>query len=220
MGHRPRCPLISSHMEVYSIRRATSGGDTDGRVGGQMDGRADRRTGGRTDGRAGRRTDGRMDRQSDGQTESTSICDEMPKNQNWKQIRKQKHFRKRLLSAGSRSAGSGSARTQGGSGNGSAKNFSGSTSLDLNEEHRHMARVGHALPKVSLGPTVPYPSTPCGRATPETTLRSVAVFYPLGHSCRTPKMRSASEICFACKILKYAFAFCHFQANLLSHDFK
>jgi hypothetical protein len=44
-----------------------------------------------------------------------------------------------------------------------------------------MARVGHALPKVSLGPAIPYPSTPCRRATPETALWSVAVFYPLGH---------------------------------------
>jgi hypothetical protein len=37
-----------------------------------------------------------------------------------------------------------------------------------------MARGGHVLPKVSPGPTMPYPLTSCGRAT------SVAV-YPFGH---------------------------------------
>jgi hypothetical protein len=30
-----------------------------------------------------------------------------------------------------------------------------------------MAMVDHGLPKVSLGPTMPDPSTPCGQATPE-----------------------------------------------------
>jgi hypothetical protein len=34
-----------------------------------------------------------------------------------------------------------------------------------------MARGGHGHPKVSHGPIMTYPSTPCGRATPETTLR-------------------------------------------------
>jgi hypothetical protein len=29
--------------------------------------------------------------------------------------------------------------------------------------HRRMAGDGHGLLKVSLGPTMPYPSTPCGR---------------------------------------------------------
>jgi hypothetical protein len=32
-----------------------------------------------------------------------------------------------------------------------------------------MARGGHGLLKVSSGPAMPYPSTPCGRATPETS---------------------------------------------------
>jgi hypothetical protein len=32
----------------------------------------------------------------------------------------------------------------------------------------HMARGGHGLPKVLLGPAMPYPSTLCGFATPET----------------------------------------------------
>jgi hypothetical protein len=32
----------------------------------------------------------------------------------------------------------------------------------------HMARGGHELPKVLLGPAMPYPSTVCGFATPET----------------------------------------------------
>jgi hypothetical protein len=47
--------------------------------------------------------------------------------------------------------------------------------------------------KVSAGPAMPYPSTPCGQATPETALhlfhewlcpqgeQSAAVFYPFGH---------------------------------------
>jgi hypothetical protein len=33
-----------------------------------------------------------------------------------------------------------------------------------------MARGGHGLPRVSLEPTRPYPSTLCGRDTPETAL--------------------------------------------------
>jgi hypothetical protein len=32
-----------------------------------------------------------------------------------------------------------------------------------------MARGGHGLPKVSPGPAMPYPSTPCGWSTTETT---------------------------------------------------
>jgi hypothetical protein len=36
--------------------------------------------------------------------------------------------------------------------------------------HGRMARGSHGLPKVSLGPAMPYPSTPCGRTTPETAL--------------------------------------------------
>jgi hypothetical protein len=34
-----------------------------------------------------------------------------------------------------------------------------------------MATGGHGLPKVSIRPTMPDPSTPCGRASPETALR-------------------------------------------------
>jgi hypothetical protein len=37
--------------------------------------------------------------------------------------------------------------------------------------HGRMARRGHGLPKVSPGPALPYPSSPCGRATPEMALR-------------------------------------------------
>jgi hypothetical protein len=56
-----------------------------------------------------------------------------------------------------------------------------------------MVRGGHGLPKLSLGPAIPYPSTPCRRASLETALQlfqgwpahraglPVAVFYPLGH---------------------------------------
>jgi hypothetical protein len=36
--------------------------------------------------------------------------------------------------------------------------------------HSCMARGGHGLPNVSLGPAMPYLSTPCGRATPETAV--------------------------------------------------
>jgi hypothetical protein len=34
-----------------------------------------------------------------------------------------------------------------------------------------MTRGGHGLPKVSFGPAMPYPSTPCGRVTSEAALR-------------------------------------------------
>jgi hypothetical protein len=56
-----------------------------------------------------------------------------------------------------------------------------------------MARGGHGLPKVSPGPAMPYPSTPCGWTTPETALRLFQEwparragglrpsFYPFGH---------------------------------------
>jgi hypothetical protein len=47
MGHRPQggqIPLISSHMDVHSARRATSGGVTDVRTDGHTDGRTYRRT--------------------------------------------------------------------------------------------------------------------------------------------------------------------------------
>jgi hypothetical protein len=53
-------------------------------------------------------------------------------------------------------------------------------------DHGRMTRGGHGPPKVSLGPAMLYPSTPCGRATPETALwpfqrRPAAFFYPIGH---------------------------------------
>jgi hypothetical protein len=37
-------------------------------------------------------------------------------------------------------------------------------------KHGHMAWGGHGLPKVSLAAAMSDPSTPCGRATPETAL--------------------------------------------------
>jgi hypothetical protein len=40
-------------------------------------------------------------------------------------------------------------------------------------EHGRMARGGHGLPKVSPRPAIPYPSTPCGWAIPETAVRPV-----------------------------------------------
>ena len=44
-------------------------------------------------------------------------------------------------------------------------------SVSLSLSHRRMARGGHVLPKVSPGPALPDPSTPCGRATPKTALQ-------------------------------------------------
>jgi hypothetical protein len=44
--------------------------------------------------------------------------------------------------------------------------------VSLTNYHGHMARGGHALPKVSFGPAMPYPSTPCGWDTRETALWS------------------------------------------------
>jgi hypothetical protein len=38
--------------------------------------------------------------------------------------------------------------------------------------HGRMAEGGHGLPKVSPGPGMPYPYTPCGQATPENASRS------------------------------------------------
>jgi hypothetical protein len=41
----------------------------------------------------------------------------------------------------------------------------------------HMARGGHGLPKVLLGPAMPYPSTLCGWATPETAFWAFQGWY-------------------------------------------
>jgi hypothetical protein len=38
-------------------------------------------------------------------------------------------------------------------------------------EHRRMAWGGHKLSKISLGPTMLDPSTPCGQANPEMALQ-------------------------------------------------
>jgi hypothetical protein len=43
-----------------------------------------------------------------------------------------------------------------------------------------MARGIHGLPKVSPGPALPNPSTPCGRATPEMVVRLFRYPKPLG----------------------------------------
>jgi hypothetical protein len=64
--------------------------------------------------------------------------------------------------------------------------------VDRTHRHGRMARGGHGLLNVSLGPAMLNPSMPCGRATPETALRwfqvwpsmqggwPAAVFYPFG----------------------------------------
>jgi hypothetical protein len=52
----------------------------------------------------------------------------------------------------------------------------------LKYRHGRMARGGHGLPKVSLGPAMPYPSTPCGWPTYRAGgLRLTSDFYPFGH---------------------------------------
>jgi hypothetical protein len=64
-----------------------------------------------------------------------------------------------------------------------------------------MAKAGHGLLKVSLGSTMPYPSTPCGRPPLKRPYgrvrggrpqgrRIAAIFYPLGHP--TPYASAAS----------------------------
>jgi hypothetical protein len=45
----------------------------------------------------------------------------------------------------------------------------------LTYPHGRMARGDHGIPKVSPGPALPYPFTPCGRATPETAVRQCAL---------------------------------------------
>jgi hypothetical protein len=66
-----------------------------------------------------------------------------------------------------------------------------------------MARGGHGLHTVSLGPAMPFPSTPRRRATPETAIswvaspqgrRPVAVFYPLGHPAPYTHRLSSSTV--------------------------
>jgi hypothetical protein len=61
-----------------------------------------------------------------------------------------------------------------------------------------MARGGHGLPKLSLKPARPYPSTPCERATPETALQPfeewpthrVGSLWPSSTSLDTPRHTS------------------------------
>jgi hypothetical protein len=57
-------------------------------------------------------------------------------------------------------------------------------------QHVVMVRGGHGLHKVSCGPAMPYSSTPCGWATPETAPSGLArpqsrqpatIFYPFEH---------------------------------------
>jgi len=69
-------------------------------------------------------------------------------------------------------------------------------------DYGRMARGDHGLPKVLLGPAMPYPSMPCRRATPETALWLYGPFRddppytgglrssssPLDTPCRTPML--------------------------------
>jgi hypothetical protein len=60
-----------------------------------------------------------------------------------------------------------------------APNYEAEATLDyfcFTRFHGRMARGIHGLPKLSLGPAIPNPSTPGGRAACAAT-----VFYPFGH---------------------------------------
>jgi hypothetical protein len=66
-----------------------------------------------------------------------------------------------------------------------------SVNVNLGDWHERMARGGHRISKVSPGPAMANPSTPCGRATAEGATSGVAhpqgkrpavVFYPLGQT--------------------------------------
>jgi hypothetical protein len=51
-----------------------------------------------------------------------------------------------------------------------------------------MERDGHGLPKVSPGPTMPYPATPSGRATPKMVLQPFQGWPP----CKAGGLRPSS----------------------------
>jgi hypothetical protein len=57
--------------------------------------------------------------------------------------------------------------------------------------HGRMARGGHELPKVSLGPTMPDPSTPCGQAICFTSFPRPFQGWP---TCRTGGLRLSSTL--------------------------
>jgi hypothetical protein len=46
-------------------------------------------------------------------------------------------------------------------------------------DHGRMERGGHGLPKISRGPAMPYPSTPCGQTTPGPYGRLLPLWTPL-----------------------------------------
>jgi hypothetical protein len=59
---------------------------------------------------------------------------------------------------------------------------------DAASSHGLMGRGDHGLPKVSPGPTMPYPSMPCGRASPETAISALRLFQ-LWPACRAGGLR-------------------------------
>jgi hypothetical protein len=68
-----------------------------------------------------------------------------------------------------------------------------------------MARGGHGLPKVSPGPAISYPPTPCERATPETALHEgggslLASSTPLDTPRRTPKVIHLYSHCYTIQV--------------------
>jgi hypothetical protein len=55
--------------------------------------------------------------------------------------------------------------------------------LLVSEIHGRMTRGGHGLPKVLPGSTMPHPSTPCGRVTPETAcVRLLTLWTPYAYA--------------------------------------
>jgi hypothetical protein len=83
-----------------------------------------------------------------------------------------------------------------------------------------MARGGHGLPEVSLGPAMPYPYTPCGQATPETAFSEMG--RPQGGHLLPPWTPNAVRLCLTRILLSFFdilsssdFIFPHFRRKPL-----
>jgi hypothetical protein len=83
--------------------------------------------------------------------------------------------------------------------------------------HRRMRRGGHGLPKVSPGPALPYPATPCELATPKTALwpflrwpsHRVGGLRPSFALLDTPRRTPMRQIASMTQVLFWGFANCH-----------
>jgi hypothetical protein len=72
----------------------------------------------------------------------------------------------------------------------SDKAGNGALSLIVSGEgHGRMTRSSHGLPKVSLGPAMPYPSMPCRRPPPNGFMAVLGVA-----TCRAGGLRSSSPL--------------------------